>query len=197
MVDIGLLAQLYGYPVVLLGTALQGEAVLLICGFLAHQGYLNVWIVWLIAALGATAGDVIYFYLGYRYGDRVLARLPHRASKSIHWARDTVSAHPVKVLLLMRYFFGMRIVLPIVVGMSSIPFGRFIRYNLPTAMFWAGMFVGAGYLFGLAAKSFVKEVEQVEIFLTIGLAVLAIGYQWLGKRISERKAEKDDAEHKG
>jgi membrane protein DedA with SNARE-associated domain len=184
--DIGTLAQLYGYPIVLLGTALQGEAVLLVCGFLANQGHLNIWLVWLIAGFGAVTGDNIYFYLGWKYGPRVLNRLPLRARRSVQWARDMVGTHPVKILLLMRYFFGMRIVLPVVVGMSTIRFGRFLRYNIPTGLFWAALFAGLGYLFGLAARSIVDEVEHIEIALTVGLVVLAVSYQWIGRWISER-----------
>jgi membrane protein DedA with SNARE-associated domain len=194
MIDIGLLAQTYGYFAVLIGTALQGEMVLLVCGFLAHQGHLNVWLVWAVSSFGAVAGDVIYFYLGAHYGDRLVSHLPKRVRGSMDWAKAFVGEHPVRVLLLMRYFFGVRMILPIVVGMSSIRFGRFIRYNLPTGMLWAGLFVGTGYLFGLAATSFVHDVERIELYLTLGLALFAIAYHYTGRFVSARHERKKDSD---
>ncbi len=76
--------------------------------------------------------------------------------------------------------------MPVLCGMSSIRFGRFIRYNLITAAVWAGIFVWVGFIFGLAAKTFVKRVEEFEIIFTIALAVLGVVYGLIGKRISKR-----------
>jgi membrane protein DedA with SNARE-associated domain len=186
VLDLGLLVQTWGYPIVVVGTALQGDAALLICGFLAHQGHLNVFLVWLTGSLSATAGDVIYFYLGRRWGEKVLNKLPGMAKTSLAWARDVVDRHPSRVMIFMRYFFGVRMAMPIICGMSSIPFGRFVRYNIATAIVWAGIFVWVGYLFGLAAKKFVGQVEKFEIIFTIVLAVLGVAYGLIAKRVSKR-----------
>jgi membrane protein DedA with SNARE-associated domain len=192
MFDVGALVQAWGYPVVVVGTALQGDAALLICGFLAHQGYLNVFLVWLVGALSAAAGDVIYFYLGWRWGDKVLNKLPGMAKSSLAWARDVVDRNPTRVMIFMRYFFGVRMAMPILCGMSSIPFGRFFRYILLTAFIWAGIFVWAGYLFGLAAKQIVGKVEEFEIIFVVALAVLSIVYGLISKRASKRFIPEDE-----
>ena len=186
MLDIGTLVQTWGYPMVVVGTALQGDAVLLICGFLAHQGHLNVWLVWITGTLAAMAGDVIYFFLGWRYGEKVLNKLPGMAKTSLAWARDVVNRHPSRVMIFMRYFFGLRMAMPIVCGMSTIRFGRFLRYNIFSSVLWAGIFVWIGYLFGLAAKRFVGQVEKFEVIFTVVLAVVGLLYGLLAKRVSKR-----------
>ena len=48
----------YGYLAVLLGTLLEGETVLLLAGFAAHQGHLAIHWVLLIAFIGGTLGDI-------------------------------------------------------------------------------------------------------------------------------------------
>jgi membrane protein DedA with SNARE-associated domain len=186
VLDLGTLARLYGYPVVAIGTALQGEAILLICGFLAHQGYLSVWWVWIVAAVSAMIGDVSYYHLGRHYGDRLIMKLPRTLRSGLETARNLVNRHPTKVLLFMRYFFGMRMIMPILCGMSTIPRGRFLIFNLFTSFFWAGLFVWTGWLFGVAAQEFVHEVERVELWLTIGLAAAGIVYHYVGKYLRER-----------
>jgi len=191
MIDIAALIQAWGYPVIVLGTALQGDVALLICGFLAHQGYLNVWLVWIVGSLSASAGDLIYFYLGWRYGNKVLNKLPGIAKTSLGWARNFTDRYPVRVMLFMRYFYGVRMAMPIICGMSTIPFGRFIRYNIPTAAVWAGIFVWAGYAFGLAAKAFIGEVEKFEIVFTVVLGAIGIVYGMIANRVSKRYIPED------
>jgi membrane protein DedA with SNARE-associated domain len=195
VIDVGALARVYGYPVVAIGTALQGEAVLLICGFLAHQGYLSVWWVWIVASFCAMIGDVSYYQLGKAYGDRLLLKLPRVLRSGLETARDLVNRHPTKVLLFMRYFFGMRMIMPILCGMSTIPRGRFLIFNLFTSAVWAGLFVGMGWLFGVAAQQFVHEVERFELWLTIGLAAAGIIYHYAGKYFRERLSRQKNSQH--
>lgn len=49
----------YGYYAVFLGTFLEGETVLVMAGFAAHSGYLQL--PWVIAVAGGTLGDQLYF----------------------------------------------------------------------------------------------------------------------------------------
>jgi membrane protein DedA with SNARE-associated domain len=193
VITIGVLAQTYGYPVVVLGTMLQGETILLVFGFLAHEGYLSPWLVVLIAALSATCGDTTYFFIGRHYGEKFVSRLPKRIRSSLHWARDMTSRHSTKVLLSMRFLFEMRILLPIVCGMSSIRPTRFLRYNIPTAFVWAGLFVGIGYLFGEAAKTILHDIRKVEILLVLILALIGYLYYMVGRRRRAKECSNNES----
>jgi len=70
----------YGYVVILIGTFLEGETVLVLGGFLAHRGYLEL--PWVVAAAfaGTVAGDQLFFLIGRRKGMAFLDR--HKAWKS-------------------------------------------------------------------------------------------------------------------
>lgn len=194
--DVEALARTYGYPVVLLGTALQGEAVLLVCGFLAQQGYLSVWIVWLMAALGGTTGDQTYFFLGRAYGERLIDRLPGVLRGGLHAARRLVDRHPRKVLLYTRFLFGMRIMLPILAGTSpTIPSARWVRYNSVASLIWAGIFVWIGYAYGEAAERVLEQLEGTQYLLILILALAGLLYHWAGRHLHghERLQRDDDA----
>ncbi|MBU1708083.1 DedA family protein [bacterium] len=187
MINIAVLAQTYGYPVIVLGTMLQGETILLMCGFLAHRGYLSLWLVVLIAAISAACGDTTYFFIGRKYGEKFLSRLPKKVRSPLLWAQDMTNRHPARVLLSMRFLLEMRILMPIVCGMSSIRSSLFFRYNIPTAFVWAGVFVGIGYLFGAVANSILHDIEDAEIFLILALALLGYLYYLFGRQ--RRKKE--------
>jgi membrane protein DedA with SNARE-associated domain len=193
MIDVGALTRTYGYPAVVIGTALQGEVVLLVCGFLAHQGYLSVWIVWLLATMGGTGGDQTYFFLGRAYGEKLIDRLPRVLRGSLVAAKRLVERHPRVVLLYMRFLFGMRILLPILTGASSIPTARFIRYNVITAGVWAAVFIGMGYLYGEAAQHLLHRFEGIELILLGGLVSAGIVYHLVAGRLHQRLNRDDDA----
>jgi membrane protein DedA with SNARE-associated domain len=156
---------------------------------LAHQGYLSPWLVVLIAAVSASIGDTTYFFIGRTYGERFLARLPKRMRSPLNWAREMTRRHSTKVLLSMRFLMEMRILMPLVCGMSSIRPTRFFRYNIPTAFLWAGIFVAIGYVFGEAAKTILRDIRNAEILLIIVLAL--IGYLYF--RAGRRRREKENA----
>jgi len=50
------LIQQHGYWVILAGTLLEGETVLVLGGFTAHRGYLDLPLVMLVAFAGGAAG---------------------------------------------------------------------------------------------------------------------------------------------
>ena len=60
-----LVAQ-YGYLAVFAGAFLEGETVLILAGFAAHQGYLSFFWVVALAMCAGTLGDQTCFFLGRR-----------------------------------------------------------------------------------------------------------------------------------
>ena len=80
--DLAQLVETWGYPVVFLGTLLEGETVLLLAGLAARAGYLEL--PWVIATAwaGAVTGEQIWFQVGRRHGERLLRRFPMLKSKA-------------------------------------------------------------------------------------------------------------------
>ncbi|WP_217994833.1 DedA family protein [Methylogaea oryzae] len=54
----------YGYIALFIGTFLEGETILLVAGYLAHEGHLGLTLAILSAFLGTFAGDQTFFFLG-------------------------------------------------------------------------------------------------------------------------------------
>src|SRR5256885_3189188 len=57
-------------------TALEGETFVIIAGYLAHKGLISFPLLLGCAWVGSFAGDQVYFYLGRRYGTRLITRFP-------------------------------------------------------------------------------------------------------------------------
>lgn len=161
----------HGYWVLFIWTFLEGEAGLILAGFLAFQGYLTVPGVILTAWVGAFFGDQFYFYLG-RWKGALLLKISHRLARKFHKGLKLIERYGSIVAFTSRYTYGFRILLPIILGMTSFPGRRFLWLNTLSALSWAIIFTLAGYLFGQSAALFVDDLSRYEHYLLLVLATL-------------------------
>ena len=190
----GLIAT-YGYLAVAVGTFLEGETMLLMAGFAAHRGYLDLWKVILVAFVASFLGDQFYFFLGRRYGDRILARFPSWKPRAKQ-VQALLRNYHTALVLTIRFLYGVRTVGPIVIGMSRVPLFRLVTLNAIGAAIWAPLIAGAGYLLGNTLElvlADVKRYEEIVFALLVFLGLLA----WVVRRRRLRKlpAGPDPAEH--
>jgi len=160
----------YGYLALFIGTFLEGETILLIAGYLAQDGYLELPLVILAAFLGTFAGDQSFFFLGRFKGVDFLAKRPA-------WKRNTEKAfalltrHQIAVILGFRFLYGIRNVTPFVIGSSGLAPWRFFLLNFIGAATWAIAFGSIGYHLGTLVESVLHDVKKYEM---IGLGVLCV-----------------------
>lgn len=167
--------ELHGYWVLFVGTLLEGEAILLMAGFLAFRGYLDIGVVILVAWTGSFLGDQFYFYLGHFKG-RALLRRFHSIAKKFRAALKLIEKYGIFVAFLSRYTYGFRIVLPIILGITNLAPRTFLWINLVSALSWAAVFSLAGYLFGKSASLLLDNVSRYEQYLILALlgAIMAV-----------------------
>ena len=168
----------YGYPILLLGTFLEGETILILGGVAAHLGYLSLG--WVIACgfVGTLFGDQLYFYLGRRHGSEFLARRSTWQARSQRVHR-ILERYPVLLVLGFRFLYGLRTVTPFVLGTSKVPYLLFTVLNVIGAGIWAIAIGLAGFYFGHSVEIVLGEIKQYEIqvfaFITVaGLLVWGI-----------------------
>lgn len=178
------LAQLlsdYGYWAVFGGTMLEGETILVLAGFAVHQGYLSMPTTLAIAFAGGTLGDQLFFWLGRRWGQTLLDRLPNSAPR-VRRMNDLLVRHRAPVIIGVRFMYGLRVVGPIVIGASDVPPWRFAVLNMLGAAIWALLVGGLGYLFGHTLELLLTDIKEIEVaalclILVVG-ALLAILHLW-------------------
>ena len=169
--------QTHGYWVLFVGTFLEGEAILIMAGFLAFQGYLDVRAVIATAFFGSFLGDQFYFYLGYYKGKALLRRF-HSIARKFREALKLIEKYGIFVAFISRYTYGFRIILPIILGITTLPPRTFLWINALSALTWAIAFSFGGYLFGKSATLFLEDVGKYEHYLMLALLGF-IGAMWL------------------
>jgi len=160
--------ELHGYWILFVGTFLEGEAILIMAGFLAFGGYLHITGVIATAFAGSFLGDQFYFYLG-RFKGKGLLRRFHTIARKFREALRLIEKYGIFVAFISRYTYGFRIVLPIILGITTLPARTFLWINLISALSWAIVFSLAGYLFGKSASLFLDDVGKYEHYLMITL----------------------------
>lgn len=160
----------YGYLTVLVGTFLEGETVVILAAFAAHQGYLRLSEVILSAFLGSLAGDQLYFYLGRKHSRFVLDRRPSWRNR-IDKATRLLNRFQASLILSFRFLYGLRTVLPFAIGMSSVPARKFAVLNMIGAAIWSVALGYGGYFFGHAFEIVLGDAKNYELW---GFGLIAV-----------------------
>ncbi|MBI3714858.1 MAG: DedA family protein [Betaproteobacteria bacterium] len=182
--SIELLAQ-YGYLAVFVGSLLEGETILILAGFAAHQGYLSFPVVVGVAFCGGTLGDQFFFFLGRRYGQALFRRFPALAARA-EPVKKLIHRYHSGLIFSIRFMYGLRIVGPIAIGMSDVLARRFVWINMLGASVWAPLIAGAGFLFGEALQRLIADSKRYEgmVLLLIVVAAALVGafHYWRDRR---------------
>jgi membrane protein DedA with SNARE-associated domain len=173
--------ETYGYWAVLGGTLLEGESVLLLAGFAAYSGLLELHTVIGVAVVGSFLGDQLWFLLGRTHGAKLLARFPKYAEPAAR-AEALLRKYHTPIILAVRFLYGLRIVLPFTIGMSRIPTLRFQLLNFAGAVMWASSGAVAGYLFGNAIEAVLGDIHRYEKFVLAFIAIAGLAYWWYSIR---------------
>ncbi len=166
----------FGYVALLVGTFLEGETVLLLAAFLAHRGYLSIYLVIPVAVLGTMLGDQLYYFLGRKRGAAFLDRRPRWKGK-IQRAQDLIRRHELLIILVFRFLYGLRNITPFALGISGTEPRRFIPLNVVAAVVWAVVVGGLGYALGELAGTVLGKARKYE-FLIAGTIALVGAVVW-------------------
>ncbi len=151
----------YGYVSVLIGTFLEGETILIIAGFLAHRGYLDLFYVIATAFVGTLAGDQLYFYIGRFKGKKFIEKRPSWQTRIVR-VNSILDKHQTLLILGFRFIYGIRTVVPFVLGSSGISPTRFLILNSCGALVWATVIGVLGYYFGYAVETVLGNIKRYE-----------------------------------
>src|SRR5687768_2390228 len=178
--DLGSLIETHGYWALAAGCVLEGETMLLLAGLAAQRGYLDPLAVVGIASTMGFASDQLFFWLGRWRGMALLSRWPSAAAKAAR-VPALIDRYDAMVIIGLRFAYGLRIAGPIFIGMSAVPALRFAVLNAIGAVLWACVVGGVGWLSGQAAESVFGNIQHLEAWMFLGVALVALTV-WLVRK---------------
>ncbi len=162
----------YGYIAILLGTAFEGETIMIMGGFSAHRGYLKLlpWVV-LAGFVGNFIQNQVYFILGRRYGNRTVEKHPDWKPR-LQQVQSWLARYRSFLIVGLRFVPGFRTIGGVAIGMSDVSTGRFVVLNLIGAVLWAVVIGVLGFLCGHVLELIMGEIKHLEVPILIGIAVV-------------------------
>ena len=168
-----------------LGLIAPGEFSVVLGGFVAGQGAIDVFVLGAIVFVCAAAGDTTSFILGRRLGRGFLLR--HGREFAITPERlDQVDAffrnHGNKTILVGRFVGLVRALAPFIAGASKMPVRRFLPIDYLAAALWTVTFVGLGYVFWQSFDTVISVTKRSALglgALTVAIVVCVAAYRWL------------------
>jgi membrane-associated protein len=155
------------------------ETLVVIGGNLASSGDLVLWLVILSGAAGAVLGDNISYAIGSWVGERTVKRVfrSENSHKRLEWAERTLDERGAYIIIIARFIPGGRTAVTFSAGyVHSLPWRRFIVYDVVACLLWATYAALLGYFGG---KTFEDHplwgvVLALGIALTLGFVVEAV-----------------------
>ena len=150
-----LFAIIYAETGLVVTPFLPGDSLLFAAGALAASGVVDGWLVFGLVVAAAVAGNTVNYAIGRSLGQRLI----DRASKDprlgrwlnleyVGRAHTFFEAHGGRAVILARFMPIVRTFVPFVAGIATMPYRPYMIYNLIGGVAWAGLCIGAGYLFG-------------------------------------------------
>jgi membrane-associated protein len=124
------------------------------------------------AAIGATLGDTASYALGRFVGLPLVRRWAwsrRRIEPKIEQGRAYFEQRGGVAVFLGRFVGVVRGVVPFVAGTASMPYVRFLAWNVAASICWTGATISAGYLLGRHIETLVDNVALVvSIVIVVG-----------------------------
>jgi membrane protein DedA with SNARE-associated domain len=172
-----------------LGFVFPGELAVILGGVAAWEGRAPLWAVIVAAVVGAIIGDSIGYLIGRRWGERLLrgsiGRLPfvrERIDRHLSAAQDYVRRRSGRAVFFGRFTTALRVLVPGMAGMSEVPYGSFLVYNVAGGLLWGTGFAILGFLAGASYHRVEKIAGRVGFGLLF-LIVVALGTVRLVRRL--------------
>jgi len=174
---IGIFAIIFAETGLLIGFFLPGDSLLFTAGFLASQDILNIWILLFVCVSGAIIGDQVGYGLGRRYGRGYFNKPESRLfkPKNLVLAEQFFEKHGGRAIILARFIPFARTFVPVVAGISHMPYRHFVSFNVIGAFLWGAGVTLLGYFLGNAIPSVDRYLLPV-IALILFISVVPSAY---------------------
>jgi membrane-associated protein len=178
---LGIVAIVFAESGLFFGFFLPGDSLLFTAGFLASQGFFDawggIWTLSFLCGLSAILGDSVGYAFGKRVGPRLFNREDSRwfHKKHLERAHAFYERHGGKAIVLARFMPVVRTFAPIVAGMGSMHYPRFLAYNVLGGLLWGVGLTWAGYSLTGALESIgVKDVDKLLLPIVALIIILSV-----------------------
>ena len=154
------------------GFVVPGETAAVVGGVYASRGEASVVWMCVVVVVAAIVGDSVGYEVGKKFGPRLLAmKMLDKRRDKLAGAQDFLARRGGAAVFLGRFVAFFRAVMPALVGMSKMPYRRFLPWNAVGGLVWGTAFVLLGFF---AGNSYQAVASKVGTGLAIGVTVVVV-----------------------
>ncbi len=172
-----------GLPMI--GTAVPGQSMVVLAGFLAHAGYFKLPYIVALVTVCSMVGDIVGYILGRKVGLQFISLVKRYffvTDAHIAKTEAIIRKHSGKAIIFARYNPITRSLIPFFAGVTNVPHKLFWPYDFIGATLWSLVMVFGGYLFGASYQAIGTYIGSA-IAATVTAAGLFIwGYRYVNTR---------------
>ena len=187
---VGLTIIIFTETGLLIGFFLPGDSLLVTAGLLASQPEfgLNVYLLGTILTVAAIVGDTVGYHIGKLSGPRLFTRDDSLLFKKSHLirAQEFYEKHGGKTIIIARFMPIIRTFAPVVAGMGTMNYSRFLMFNVVGGLLWIWSMLFTGYFLGRYVPGVEKHIEKI-IILVVFLSILPGIISWLRERNAAKR----------
>jgi membrane-associated protein len=166
----------------LVGFFLPGDSLLFTAGFLAsqHQAGVDISVLTVVCAVAAAVGPLV----GYWYGKALGPRLFNREDSTFFKRKHLERAHEFyerqggRALIIARFMPVIRTFMPVVAGMASMDYRRFVIFTVVGALVWAVGVTLGGFFLGSLIPDASKYLEYIVALIVVVSIAPPIIHLW-------------------
>lgn len=158
-----------------LGVPIPEEMPIIAAAVLAHEGLARWWLALPVCMVGVLSGDIVLYWIGHHWGERILAWRPVRLVLTPDREERLKSAyrrHAIKTIVTARHVVGLRAAAFLTAGIVHVPFGRFLLTDAVAAVIGVPVTFGLAYFFTDQLEAVLADVRRVERWLAL-LAIVS------------------------
>jgi membrane protein DedA with SNARE-associated domain len=184
---VGLLVVLFATG---LGLPIPEEGPIMAAGVLAQEQVIRWWIALPVCLIGVLSGDMVLYWVGHHWGERILEWRPVRwvlSKEREDRLKNAYHRHGVKILFTARHVVGLRAAAFLTAGIAKVPFWRFIAADTAAALIGVPVSFGVAFVFADQLERVLADVHRVERWLALyALVAIAVWLAYLAYRQSRR-----------
>ncbi len=169
------------------GFIAPGEFTIILGGVLAGEGTLSIYVLIAIVWASIVVGDSIGFMIGRKAGRGFLLEHGHRVrltEERLQQVEDYFRRHGGKTIFFGRWVGFVRPLMPFTAGTSSMPYSRFLPYDILSAGLFGSFFCLLGYVFWRNLDTVTSVVGRGALGLGV-IVALVVGGVLLYKRLRD------------
>ena len=170
------------------GVPIPSIPLMLAAGTMSAAHKLHVAYALPVVMLACLIADSMWYFLGKRYGSKVLnllCRFSLEAASCVSRTQGSVTKRGAFTLLFAKFVPGLSTMAAPIVGQAKIPYPTFVLYDMAGTLIWASAWLFAGRFFGDLAKrstDFFAALGHFAGLLVVLMVIAVVVYRVVKRR---------------